>query len=106
MNIKITMKKVEVPVELREEAKEKFSRLDRFNQHIQSIDLVIKAEDRSMSCEAIIKVDGQAPIIITDAAETIQGALDMVLEKAERQLRKGKERISVRRRAKGADQES
>ncbi len=99
MNIQITAKKIEIPAEIREYAKEKFAKLEKFNQKIQSIEAVIKAEERSVACELIIRVDSRDSIVIDVSAETIQAAVDVAEGKAERQLRKDKERDSVRRRA-------
>ncbi len=99
MNIQITAKKIEIPPEIRDYAKEKFSKLEKFNPNMQSVDAVIKAEERSVVCELVIRVDKQESIVIEVEGETIQAAVDIAESKAERQLRKSKERISVRRRA-------
>ena len=105
MNIQITAKKIEIPQEIREYAKEKFAKLEKFNQKVQSIEAVIKAEERSVVCEAIIRIDNRDSIVIEVEGDTIQAAVDMAEAKAERQLRKSKERDSVRRRAKPEDRE-
>ena len=105
MNIQITAKKIEIPPEIRDYAKEKFSKLDKFNPNIQSIEAVIRAEERSVVCEAVIRVDKHDSIVIEVEGETIQAAVDIAESKAERQLRKTKERDSVRRRAKPEDRE-
>lgn len=100
MNIQLTAKKIDIPQDIREYAKEKFSKLEKFNSNIQNIEVVIKAEERSIACEAIIHLDKHDPIVITVESDTIQAAVDLAESKAERQLRKSKERDSVRRRAK------
>ena len=105
MNIQITAKKIEIPPEIRDYAREKFSKLDKFNSNIQSIEAVIRAEERSVVCEAVIRVDKHDSIVIEVEGETIQAAVDIAESKAERQLRKTKERDSVRRRAKVEDRE-
>ncbi len=105
MNIQITAKKIEIPPEIRDYAREKFSKLDKFNSNIQSIEAVIRAEERSVVCEAVIRVDKHDSIVIEVEGETIQAAVDIAESKAERQLRKTKERDSVRRRAKAEDRE-
>ena len=100
MNIQITAKKIEIPQEIRDYTKEKLSKLEKFNQKIQSIEAVIKAEERSVVCELIIHVDNREPVVIEVSGDTIQTAVDTAEGKAERQLRKDKEhRDSVRRRA-------
>ncbi len=103
MNIQITAKKIEVSPEVREYAKEKFSKLEKFNSNIQSIEAVIKAEERSVVCETVIRLDKHVSIVIEVEGETIQAAVDLAESKAERQLRKSKERDSVRRRAGKTD---
>lgn len=105
MNIQITAKKIEMPPEIREFAKEKFSRLEKFNAKVQNVEAVIKAEERSIVCEVIISVTNREPVVISAAGETIQAAVDTVMNKAERQVRKDKERDSVRRRAAKANEE-
>lgn len=99
MNIQITAKKIEIPQEIREYAMEKFAKLEKFNHKVQSIEAVIKSEERSIICEIIIRVDSRDSVVIEVAGDTIQAAVDLAEAKAERQLRKDKERDSVRRRA-------
>ena len=105
MNIQITAKKIEIPQEIREYAMEKFSKLEKFNSRIHDIDAVIKAEERFIVCELIVRVDNQEAIVIEVQGDTIQAAVDVAESKAERQLRKSKERASVRRRAKPEDRD-
>ena len=99
MNIQITAKKIEIPQDIREQMKEKFGKLERFNQKVQNIEAVIKAEERSVTCELIIRINNREPIVLEVSGDTIQAAVDLAENKAERQLRKDKERDSVRRRA-------
>lgn len=98
MNIQITAKKIEIPAEIRDQAKEKIAKLEKFNHKIHSVEVIIKAEERRIHCETIVGVDNRSPIIIEVDADTIQGAVDLAVDKCERQLRKDKERESVRRR--------
>ncbi|MDR1534602.1 MAG: ribosome-associated translation inhibitor RaiA [Planctomycetota bacterium] len=104
MNIQITARKIEILPGIRESIREKLSRLDKFNHKIQNLESVIKAEERSVSCELIIHIDNQESLVIEASGDTIQAAADIAIGKAERQLRKGKERESVRRRANLPDE--
>ncbi len=99
MNIQITAKKIEIPGEIREYISEKFTKLAKFNQKVQSIEAVIKAEEHTIVCELIIRVANRDSIVVEVTGDTIQAAVDLAENKAERQLRKDKERESVRRRA-------
>ncbi len=105
MNIQITAKKIEIPQDIRDYAMEKFAKLEKFNSKMQSIEAVIKAEERFIVCEAIIRIDNRDSIVIEVQADTVQAAVDLAEDKAERQLRKSKERASVRRRAKPEDRD-
>lgn len=105
MNIQITAKKIEIAQDIRDQIKEKLEKLEKYNQKIQTIEAVIKAEERSVVCELIIPIDNRDSIVIEVQADTIQGAVDLAESKAERQLRKSKERASVRRRARTEDRE-
>jgi ribosomal subunit interface protein len=100
MNIQITAKKIDIAQDIRDAIKEKLSRLDRFNPKTQSLEAVIKAEERGVSCELILRVENHDSRVVAVSGETVQAAVDIAVGKAERQLRKGKERDSVRRRAK------
>ncbi|MCD8352668.1 MAG: ribosome-associated translation inhibitor RaiA [Planctomycetaceae bacterium] len=105
MNIQLTAKKIEIPPEIRDYAKEKLEKLEKFNAKVQSIEAVIKAEERFIVCELVIHIDNRDSIVIEVQGDTIQSAVDMAENKAERQLRKSKERSSVRRRARAEDRD-
>ena len=105
MNIQITAKKIDIPQDIREFAKEKFSRIEKFNSKVQGVEAVIKAEERSIVCELIIRVSNRESVVIEVSGETIQAAVDLALNKAERQVRRDKERDSVRRRAARPNEE-
>ncbi len=105
MNIQITAKKIEIPQDIRDYAKEKFAKLEKFNSRVQSIEAVVKAEERFITCELVIHIDNRDSIVIEVQADTIQAAVDLAEDKAERQIRKSKERASVRRRAKPEDRD-
>lgn len=105
MNIQLTAKKIEIPQEIREYVLEKFGKLEKYNQKLASIDVLIRAEERSVTCEMKAHIDNRESVIIVDQGETIQAAADTVVAKAERQLRKDKERESQRRRARPEDRE-
>lgn len=97
MNIQITAKKIEIPADIREYAKDKLNKLEKFSHKIQNVEVVIKAEERRIVCETIVRLDNRSPVIIEVSADTIQGAVDLAVDKCERQIRKDKERESVRR---------
>lgn len=105
MNIQITAKKIEIAQDIRDFIKEKLEKLDKYNQKIQTIEAVIKAEERSITCELIVHIDNRDSIVIEVQSDTIQAAVDLAESKAERQLRKSKERASVRRRAARPERE-
>ncbi|MDR3077575.1 MAG: ribosome-associated translation inhibitor RaiA [Planctomycetota bacterium] len=106
MDIQITARKIEIAQDLREEIGEKLAKLEKFNPRAKSLEAVIRAEDRRVDCELIIHIENHGSVVIEVSGDTIQAAVDIACGKAERQLRKGKEREreSVRRRAAPRDE--
>ncbi|MCL2001403.1 MAG: ribosome-associated translation inhibitor RaiA [Planctomycetes bacterium] len=105
MNIQITAKKIDIPQDIREFAREKFSRIEKFNSKVQGVDAVIKAEEHGIICELIIRISNREPVIIEVSGDSIQACVDLALNKAERQVRKDKERDSARRRITKSSEE-
>jgi len=99
MNVQISMRHMEVSESVREYAAEKFGKADRFYRGIQSIEVVLKAEDRQNHCEVILHISNRDPEVINVSCDTIQEAIDAAVDKVERRLRKLKEKRESQRRS-------
>ncbi len=98
MEIKITDRHVELPDEVKSYAREKFSRIEKFNHGIQDVEVIFKNEDRKSHCEVIVHVRNKPPLVIDVAREEWHEAIDIALDKIERRVRKQKEKTSLQRR--------
>lgn len=100
MDIKVTGRHLEVTDELRETAIDKFSKAERFHSGITSIEVILKDEDRKKHCEVIIHTKRSQNIVVDVARDEVLEAIDVAVDKAERSLRKLKEKtVSARRKA-------
>ena len=104
MNIKITVRKLEVPDRVKTYVKAAFARLEKFNAKMQSVEVVLKAEDREICCEVVINLDFSGALVVEVSADTVDAAIDLALKKCIRQLKRDKERVvsKVRKQANKA----
>lgn len=75
--------------------KKKLTKLDRFRNYIQGMDLYIKQaharkDGKSLEMELKILVPGNT-LVVRERAGTVEEAIDLVLRTAQRQLKKFKE---------------
>lgn len=98
MNVTVSTKHLEVPDAMKQYAEEKFSRAERFLHTVQSIDVVLKSEDKLKHCEVKMMIKNHDAVVIDVGKDTIQEAIDLAIDKCERQLRKLKERTQDKRR--------
>lgn len=98
MNISIIGRHLEVTDATRHFAEEKLKRLERFCHSIQSIEVLLKNEDRKSHCEIIVHVKNKSRIVVDVARDDLREAIDVAVDKCERQLCRVKEKYKERRR--------
>lgn len=105
MKVTITGRHFELSDGIREYANEKIEKLERILDSITEVEVLLKGEDRSFHCEFIIHVANKPNVVIDVAHDSMYAAIDLAIDKAQRQVRKHKEktqdhRHSERRSAK------
>lgn len=103
MDISITGRHIELKESLKKYAMDKFGNIDRFFSGITSVELILKHEDRKVHCEAIIHAKKHATIVIDVARDEFNEAIDLAVDKCERQLRRLKEKVEDKRSRHGAN---
>ncbi|MBN2714156.1 MAG: ribosome-associated translation inhibitor RaiA [Planctomycetes bacterium] len=104
MDISISGRHVEVTQKVREYATDKFSKTERIFHDVNSIEVILKDEDRKKHCEVIIHTRKDGNLIVDVARDELFEAIDVAIDKCERQLRKLKEkRTSHRHKAVARD---
>lgn len=91
MEIKFTGHKIEVTPALRQITTEKFDRLQRHFDRINSINVTFGIENLLQVAEATVRVPGDS-IFASSKAEDMYSAIDGLVDKLDRQLKKHKEK--------------
>lgn len=71
---------------------DKFSRLERHSERIQSVDVIFDLENHSQVVEATILIDGAKLHARSHDKESMYTAIDCLIDKLDRQLIKFKEK--------------
>ena len=91
--IEVTSRHQNISDKTRDIATERVSRLTRFNDRISRIQLLLEEEHGEFQAELIVHVESGVTLVSKDSEkEGYRTAIDAVLEKMERQLKKDKER--------------
>lgn len=93
MQIQITGHHVDITDSMQDYVQSKFQKLERFFDHINSINVILKVEKLNQIAEATLHVN-QAEIHGTAEDESMYAAIDSLVDKLVRQLNKHKEKLS------------
>lgn len=97
MRVTVTGRHMNVSDSLKQYGIQKSEKLDRFYDRIQSIDLVIDGHDGVHTAEIIVHADGTHPFVASEEQADAYAALDLLMDKIERQLSRHKERLRNRK---------
>ena len=100
--IVVTGKDSEVTSRNKQHAEEKFAKLSRYYDGITKIEAVLGHRSDGAEAELVISVRRRRPIVCHSRAKELYAAIDMVLDKAEGQLTRFKERTKNQRAKKRA----
>ncbi|RMF83376.1 MAG: ribosome-associated translation inhibitor RaiA [Planctomycetota bacterium] len=97
MQINVSGRHMNVGDALREYCEKKASKIGRFYDRIQSIDVVVDGHNGQHSVEMIVHSDGTQPFVASEEREDAFAAVDVLVDKIERQLKRHKERLRNRK---------
>lgn len=97
MEISVSGRHVGVNDELKGYAREKLSKLPRFFDRVQSIDVVVDNDSGNPSVEIIVKVDRADPFIARESGPDTYALIDTLTDRLGRQLSRHKERLRNRK---------
>ncbi len=104
MKIQVTSRHVEVTDMMKEYAREKGMRLERYFDHLRKMEIILDMErENRFSAEMIASAVRGNVLVCRCAGETAMAALDAVVDKMERQLTRFKEKLRERHFKRGAD---
>lgn len=96
MNIGFTGHQVEVTDALRDFTKEKLTRIQRHFENITSVNITFSVEKLNQNVEGTIHLPGTS-IHAKSSDEDMYAAIDILIDKLDRQLKKHKEKEEGRR---------
>ncbi len=100
MRITVTAKHVKVADKMKDYARSKTAKLERYFDRIQSIRVVLNKEGRDNVCEINITTGTNNQLSAVVHKDDMQAAIDLCMDKAHRQIRRLKEKL---RGHKGSD---
>ncbi|RMF57017.1 MAG: ribosome-associated translation inhibitor RaiA [Calditrichaeota bacterium] len=95
MNFKITARHFKLPDDLRDYIEEKITRLNRFYDGIIDLEVILGWEKQTRYVELKIHVYNKQ-LVLKEISEDLRKSFDLVLDKAERQLKRYKEKVRTK----------
>lgn len=92
MRVQITGRHTEVPADIRERTESQVASLSKYSPRATAADVVYTEEKLDKLVEVIIHIDGAEPVVATGRGTEFRAALDEVVERASRMLRRQRER--------------
>lgn len=99
MELNVTGRHIEVTPAIREYAQNKTSKLPRYYDRIQCIDVVVDRADHrnNYEVEVIVQVERTDPFVVKVAGQDLYACIDEAVDKLERLLTDHKEKVRNRR---------
>lgn len=97
MQIGVSGRHLSVTTDVHDYCTQKAQKLERFYDRIQSIEFVLDGHDGHHAAEIIVHVDGTHPFVASEENESMHAAIDLLMDKIERQIRRHKERLRNRK---------
>lgn len=97
MEVKISGRHMSVSESLRQYCEEKSLKLTRFYDRIQSIEVVLDGKNGIHTAEMIVHTEHTDPFVASEQNTDAYAAIDLLVDKIERQLTRHKERVRNRK---------
>lgn len=97
MQITVSGRHMGVSDALKEYCEQKAGRLSRFYDRIQSIELILDGQEGHHFAEVIVHSDGTPPFVASEEQQDAFAAIDLLMDKVERQIRRHKDRLRNRK---------
>lgn len=96
MNIQLTGRHLEITPAIRDYVTEKFGKIKRHFDHVIDMNIILSVEKLQQKAEATIHISGKN-LFVECEDENLYAAIDMLVDKLERQVRRHKEKQTARR---------
>lgn len=96
MQISVTGRHLDMTDALRSYVESKFEKLERHFDHVTDVHVILGVEKISQKAEATVQISG-AKLFAEDAQEDMYAAIDGLIDKLDRQVRRHKEKLTNHR---------
>ncbi len=96
MRVIISGRHLSVTTAIKEYAREKVDRLDRFHRRIRTVRLTLTVEHGSDMAEIVVLTQ-RSTFVVHVEGDDMYSVIDKLMSKVERQLRRHKERVTARK---------
>lgn len=100
MRVQFVARHCEVPASLRTRAEDQIQELQRFDPRLSSASVVFEEERHLKKVEGIVTLDGEKPVVAQGEADEFKPALDQVLDRLGRILRRRRDQATDHRAPK------
>ncbi|MCK5723894.1 MAG: ribosome-associated translation inhibitor RaiA [Gammaproteobacteria bacterium] len=101
MQLNITGHHVEVTDSLKTYVAEKLERLEKHFDHVNNVHVILSVEKQRQKSEATVNVNG-ASLFADSTEEDMYAAIDSMVDKLDRQIKKHKEKLKDHHRNEGS----
>ena len=92
-NIQITGRHVEVTPPIHDYVVDKFDKIERHFDHITKVHVILEVEKQEHKAEATVHAAGHADLFAKASDKNMYAAIDLLVDKLDRQIIKHKEKI-------------
>jgi len=96
MNLQLTGRHLEITPAIRGYVNEKFGKIKRHFDHVIDMNIILSVNKLQQKAEATIHISGKN-LFVECEDENLYAAIDMLVDKLERQVRRHKEKQTARR---------
>lgn len=97
MQVTVSGRHMGVSDQLKDYCREKAERLVRLYDRINRVEVVLDGHDGLHSAEMIVHSDGTQPFVASEEQDDVFAAVDLLIDKIERQISRHKERLRNRK---------
>jgi len=101
VQVSVTGRHIDLSPELRSYAETKAGKLTRFYDRIQIVEVILDGEGNGFEAEMVVKAVHKHVFVAKERGEDMYAAVDMVMDKIERQLTRHKEKFRNRKHQRG-----
>ena len=96
MQISVTGRHLDVTTALKQYVESKFEKLERHFDHVTDVHVILGVEKISQKAEATVQISG-AKLFAEDQKQDMYAAIDGLIDKLDRQVRRHKEKVTNHR---------